>query len=186
MLDPGDTAYGRLIHSDFDPAESAKRQRTGIYIALVCAWVLDISIQIILWFSFDDKRLMNLAYNAIVLPFAVPVTYAALKEFEARSMMVQLYERAIVERNLATGEEDKRYDIADIVVLLVDPRKDHIGLVLQAGGRRFFERLPRRFIYNEPRFIASLKALNVPLQQDVDKDGLQGLVDDFNDRARGN
>jgi hypothetical protein len=186
MLDSGDAAYGRLIHSDFDRVESAKRQRTGIYIALVCAWVLDISIQIILWFSIDDKRLMNLAYNAIVLPFAIPVTYAALKEFEARRMMVQLYERAIIERNLATGEEDKRYDIADIVVVLVDPHKDYIGFILQAGGRRFFDRLPWRFIYNKPHFIASLNALNVPWQQDVNIDGLQRLVDDFNDRARGN
>jgi len=186
MLDPGDTAYGRLIHSDFDPVESAKRQRTGIYIVLGIVWLMDLSIQVILWFSIDDKRLMNLAYNAIVLPFAVPVAYAALKEFEARRMVVQLYERAIVERNLATGEEDKRLDIADMVAFFFNPQKDFIGLVLQYDGRRFFERLPRRFIYNEPRFIASLKALNVPLQRDVDMDGLQGLVDDFNDRARGN
>jgi len=185
MLDSGDAAYGRLIHSDFDRVESAKRQRTGIYIVLGIVWLMDLSIQIILWFSIDDKRLMNLAYNAIVLPFAVPVAYAALKEFEARRMMVQLYERAIVECNLATGEEDKRYDIADIVVVLVDPHKDYIGLLLQTGGRRFFERLPRRFIYDEPRFFASLNALNVPWQQEMNMDG-QRLVDDFNDRAGGN
>jgi len=100
--------------------------------------------------------------------------------------MVLLYERAIIERNLATGEELKRFDIADIVVVLVDPHKDYFGLILQAGGRHFFDRLRWRFIYNRPHFIASLKALNVPWQQDVNIDGLQRLVDDFSDRARGN
>jgi len=186
MLDLGDTAYGRLIHSDFDPVESAKRQRTGIYIALGIVSAISLFVVIILEFFIDDSSLMGLAYLAIILPLDGPVLYAAFKEFEARRTMVLLYERAIIARNLVTGEELKRIDIADIAMFLVDPQKDYIGFVLQAGGRRFFDRLPWRFIYNKPHFIASLNALNVPWQQDVNMDGLQRLVDDFNDRARGN
>jgi hypothetical protein len=176
--------YGKLLHSDFDPEESAEKQGTDLFFGVGMILMLAFFLVIIAGMFILDPAPVLAAIFIVFLVMMAPFIYALRCELVVRRTVVQLYERAIIEVDRKTDAELKRYDIADIVVLFLNPTRNYLGLVLQGGGRRFFEQLPRRHISNEPHFLQELRTLGVTYEPgDMPVGIVQRLVSDFNERA---
>jgi len=185
MTDQSERKYGRLLHSDYEPEEASRRK--GAFIAAVAVLVVSaVLFPIAAYFAYLTGLFSFLGFTAILLALVLLSARFAISEKRSMRARILLYEKALV---LAEGDavtERLRYDIADLVAFFVNPKLDYIGLVLAHKGQRYLQWLDRRYLYNEPHFLETLKGLGVAWELNQSTDTIKRLVFDHNDRVKNN
>jgi len=175
MNEQDESKYGKLLHSDFDQRESDERNDlwASEFFAFLFMLVINIIMIIVALYTGNPWFLFMLF---IFGPLMALFWYGTVKQKKAMNTYILLYERAIVLYDNSLKEEIERYNIADIIRIIIFSDANYIGLVLESNGQRFLNWLDWRRIYNGQHFIDQLKSLNVRVEVDLDRKGLRKLL----------
>lgn len=167
--------YGKLLHSDFSQTEAADRNYYLISAYAGLSGMLCLVLLPIIGAAISNN-LAPLILSIIFSPFLALEIYRVKTQRVAIRSRVLLYERAIILVDNTTKEELKKYNIADIILIVIYSQANPLGVVLKTDGQRLIEWLSWRQIYNGEHFIEQLKALGIRVEVDIERNVLNKII----------
>lgn len=164
--------YGKLHHFAYDKQKAKVIFRSELAESVL--WfsfsALFLSLAIYLSFFSGEGSYMVIICSIAICVFALLWGISEYRRFsQIQKWCAVLYEKAIVLCNIETGKEISVYEINQIKKVYFPYDRhvgkikifsvDHIGLLIEKSGRRYYAGISRKFIYSENLFIEALKKL---------------------------